>query len=87
MESEQYVFEVEHFGRLEMKGNNVFKALENLKSKLSADIQFRILEAHVSSLLSFDSIIISISFPGTKVMIVILCLLLPFCLLNFNGYL
>lgn len=47
MDSEQYVFEVEHFGRLEMKGENVFKALETLKGKLSPDVRFKILKAHV----------------------------------------
>jgi hypothetical protein len=47
MDKEQYIFEVEHFGRLEMKGENVFKALESLKSELSPDIQFKILKAYV----------------------------------------
>jgi len=47
MDNEQYVFEVEHFGRLEMKGENVFKALETLKGKLSPDIRFKILKAQV----------------------------------------
>ncbi|SDH53516.1 hypothetical protein SAMN05421827_12831 [Pedobacter terrae] len=47
MDEEQYVFEVEHFGRLEMKGENVFKALETLKNELSPDIQFNIIKAHV----------------------------------------
>jgi hypothetical protein len=47
MENEQYVFELEHFGRLEMKGENVFKALETLKGELSPDIGFKILKAHV----------------------------------------
>jgi hypothetical protein len=47
MDSEQYVFEVEHFGRLEIKGENVFKALETLKGELSPDIRFKILKAHV----------------------------------------
>lgn len=47
MDSEQYVFEVEHLGRLEIKGQNVFKGLEALKGELSPDIRFKILKAHV----------------------------------------
>ncbi|MEN0053560.1 MAG: hypothetical protein AAGC65_07815 [Mucilaginibacter sp.] len=47
METEKYVFQVEHFGKLEMDGENVYKALETLKKELSPDIQFNILQAHV----------------------------------------
>ncbi|WP_121813009.1 hypothetical protein [Mucilaginibacter kameinonensis] len=47
METEKYVFQVEHFGRLEMDGENVYKALETLKKELSPDIHFNILQAYV----------------------------------------
>jgi len=58
MDDEKYVFEVEHFGRLEMKAENVYKALEILKSELSPDIQFKILKAHV---IKNDDFLIDIS--------------------------
>ncbi|SDM82501.1 hypothetical protein [Pedobacter antarcticus] len=58
MDEEKYVFEIEHFGRLEMKGESVFKALETLKNELSPDIQFKILKAHV---IKNDDFLIDIS--------------------------
>ncbi len=47
LDKEKYIFYIEHFGKLEMKGENVYKALEILKKELSPDIRFKISKAFV----------------------------------------